>query len=136
MRKITKIVFHCSASDNPTQDIKDIRHYHKAIKGWSDVGYHYFIKKDGTIQPGRPISKMGAHVRGHNRDSIGVCFAGLNRFTKAQMVAAHKVLGIIKEQVGKRLPLYPHNHFTNRKTCPNFDVPKFLNGELAIIKEY
>ena len=48
---------------------------HKA-KGWSDIGYHYLVKLDGTIQAGRDVDIIGAHVKGHNSNSIGVVYVG------------------------------------------------------------
>jgi len=136
MREIDTIVFHCSASDNPNQDVGTMRQYHVFTKGWADIGYHYFIKKDGTIQEGRPIDKIGAHVARHNTGTVGVCFAGLNDFTKPQMEAAHEIIKIINKKVGKELALKGHNDYTKKKTCPNFDIPKFLKGELKIIRRF
>lgn len=133
MRKIDYIVFHCSASDAVNADnIAEIRKWHKA-RGWSDVGYHYFIRKNGMIEKGRPLERSGSHVAGHNAKSIGVCFSGLNTFTKEQMKSAHVVLAEIEKLVGKKLPIYPHNHFTKLKTCPNFNVTDFLANKLTII---
>jgi len=54
---------------------KKIRQWHK-LRGWSDIGYHYVIRRDGRIELGRPIEQVGAHVKGHNSDSIGVCMVG------------------------------------------------------------
>ena len=74
--KVDYLVVHCSAS-KPSQNwsIEDIRAMHKA-KGWSDVGYHAVIKRDGTIQYGRPMDVQGAHVLGYNNRSIGICMIG------------------------------------------------------------
>ena len=136
MRSIHTIIFHCSASDKREHDdVSVMRRWHKR-KGWSDVGYHYFIKKDGTIQKGRPIERTGAHVRGANRHTVGVCFHGLNHFTKAQMKAMHKVIEIIEDKVGKKLDKKCHNDYTRLKTCPNFVLEDFLKGKLTIIKKY
>ena len=136
MRQIDKIIFHCSASDNPKHDdVGVMRNWHQA-RGWYDVGYHYFIKKDGTIQDGRPLSQVGAHTAGHNTGSVGVCFHGLNDFTKPQMKAIHKVITLIEDKVGKPLQLASHRDFTNLKTCPNFVLDDFLKGKLTIVKIY
>lgn len=136
MRNIKKIIIHCSASDNKNHDsIAVIRRWHKA-KGYKDVGYHYFINKLGRIEQGRPLEQIGAHVRGHNRDSIGICLSGLNHFTDKQRESLKKLLKTIKKLTSKNLPVYPHNKFTKKKTCPNFDIEKFLNGNLEIIKQY
>lgn len=76
MREIDEIIIHCSAT-RPDQNISaaDINHWH-IIQGWEGIGYHFFIKLDGTIEPGRPINQVGAHCKGHNSNSIGICYAG------------------------------------------------------------
>lgn len=75
-RKITDIVVHCTATRSWQDfDVNDIRRMHKA-KGWSDIGYHYLVKLDGTIQAGRDVDIIGAHVSGHNVNSIGVVYVG------------------------------------------------------------
>ena len=81
MRKIDKIILHCSGTPELKDfDVEDIRDWHVNGNNWSDVGYHFIIKLDGTIQDGRPIKKIGAHVKGKNRSSIGICYiGGMNR---------------------------------------------------------
>lgn len=76
MRDINLIVVHCSAT-KPSQDISaaDVDRWHKA-KGWIGIGYHYFVKLDGTLELGRPEDITGAHAKGNNAHSIGVCYAG------------------------------------------------------------
>lgn len=70
------ITVHCSAT-RPSQDLSvaDIRamHYKKKYK---DIGYHYVIRLDGSVHKGRPVTRQGAHVRGHNEDNIGICLVG------------------------------------------------------------
>lgn len=75
-RTITNIVIHCTAT-RAWQDYSadDIRRMHKA-QGWSDIGYHYVVRLDGTIEEGRDIDIIGAHVSGHNKYSIGVVYVG------------------------------------------------------------
>lgn len=76
MRTINEIIIHCAAT-RPDQDFHaaDIDRWHKR-KGWDCIGYHFFIDLDGTIEPGRPIWKVGAHTLNHNKRSIGICYAG------------------------------------------------------------
>ena len=76
MRDVNKIIIHCSA----TQEGKEISaatidEWHKA-RGWRGIGYHYVIGLDGMIEYGRPITETGAHVKGHNKGSIGICYIG------------------------------------------------------------
>jgi len=75
-RTITDIVVHCTAT-RAWQDFSadDIRRMHKA-QGWSDIGYHYVVRLDGTIENGRDVDIIGAHVEGHNKNSIGVVYVG------------------------------------------------------------
>src|SRR3990172_1704713 len=81
MREINKIVIHCA--DTPAGkffDINDIRKWHTDPppkgRGWSDVGYHFVVLINGNIQIGRPLETPGAHVAGHNAESIGICYIG------------------------------------------------------------
>lgn len=79
---VRRIVLHYSAT-YPDQDygVEDIRKMHLA-RGWKDVGYHYIIRRNGRIEPGRPESVVGAHVAGHNTGSIGICcIGGIERAT-------------------------------------------------------
>lgn len=77
MRKITEFIIHCSAT-REGQDVTaaDIRRWHVKGNGWKDIGYHFVIHLDGTIELGRPIAEVGAHCAGHNAESIGICYVG------------------------------------------------------------
>lgn len=135
MRTINKLVVHCSWTP-PSMDIgvSTIRRWHRA-KGWLDVGYHYVIKRDGTVENGRPENQNGAHARGHNHDSIGICLIGgkgadggdETNFTEVQMNA-------LDELIETLLVSFPdagvigHNDLTDKKTCPTFDVKAWWQG--------
>ena len=76
MRNINEIIVHCAATpEGKDFTVADIRRWHKA-RGWSDIGYHYVVYRDGSVHKGRPVSKVGAHVRGRNRNTIGICYIG------------------------------------------------------------
>ena len=76
MRDINKIILHCSATQEGKDfNVEDIREWHLQ-RGFTDVGYHYVIKLDGTIQDGRNIRSIGAHCKGQNYGSIGICYIG------------------------------------------------------------
>jgi len=129
MRKIDEIIIHCSDSDiKAHDDIRVIRDWHVNERGWSDVGYHYFIRKDGTIQKGRSWDTVGAHCKGHNRRSLGVCLSGRHKFTPRQFKALEHVLERIWAKF-PAIPVYGHYEFSN-KSCPNFDVEDFLLNQL------
>lgn len=139
MREITDIVVHCSftkprVGQNPRIGVAEIRKWHTDPKpdgrGWRDVGYHYIIKRDGTLQLGRPIEQVGAHVRGVNLHSIGICLIGgmekrtgkaVNDYTPNQWQTLRMVVGGLAIQFPDSV-ISGHNNFTKSKTCPNFDV--------------
>jgi N-acetyl-anhydromuramyl-L-alanine amidase AmpD len=75
MRNIEKIIVHHSASGSAVTTVEKIDRWHKD-RGWSGIGYHYVIYPDGSVNKGRHINKTGAHCRGHNTGSIGICVAG------------------------------------------------------------
>lgn len=76
MRNIDRIVIHCSATeDGKDVTVKDITGWHKK-RGFRTIGYHYVIYLDGSINVGRPIKQLGAHARGYNDNSVGICYIG------------------------------------------------------------
>jgi N-acetylmuramoyl-L-alanine amidase len=93
--------------------------WHKA-RGWRKIGYHYFIKKDGTVEKGRELSEIGAHVYGQNSHSVGICLAGLVDFRVEQFESLKELLRELPD-----LPVYGHNEFNKNKECPVFDVTPF-----------
>lgn len=131
-RPIEKIIIHC-ADTYDTMDIgvKWIREIHIKEKGYSDIGYHFVIRRNGVVEDGRPIDKAGAHCRGHNYDSIGICLAGGLEcsFTEEQ----YKSLEIlVKELVDlydiPKQNIFGHRDFDKVKTCPNFEVSSWWKG--------
>ena len=131
MRKIDKIIVHCSGtSEFQDFDITNIKDWHVNGNGWSDVGYHFIIKLDGTIQDGRPLKKIGAHCFRKNRSSIGICYiGGMNRdMTEWEDTRAEKQkesLLLLINDLKERFPntiVYGHKDFTNKKLCPSFDA--------------
>lgn len=93
MRKINEIILHCSATPS-TMDIgaDTIRDWHVNGNGWSDIGYHIVIRRDGTIEDGRPINKIGSHCYGRNRHSIGICLVGEGKTHTAFIDKQYKAL--------------------------------------------
>ena len=76
MRYISEIIIHCSATKEGLDfNVNDLRRWHKA-QGWKDVGYHFVITLDGTIEQGRALEEIGSHTKGHNAHSIGICYIG------------------------------------------------------------
>ena len=126
-REVDRIFIHCSASNNPAHDdISVIRRWHKMDLGWSDVGYHYFIKKDGTLEIGRDLEKTPAAQRGHNVGTIAICLSGLEEedFTEEQFHTLYNLC----EEIGNQIPEVTfHGHCeVSDKTCPVFNYKKVL----------
>ncbi|MEQ9812395.1 MAG: N-acetylmuramoyl-L-alanine amidase [Azospirillaceae bacterium] len=130
MRPIRKIVIHCAATPEG-QDVKleAIRRYHVEQRGFSDIGYHWVIELDGTVRQGRPEWAIGAHVKGQNLDSIGVCYVGgltsdgrqpKDTRTPAQRRALVDLVRQIKQRHGP-LSVHGHREYAN-KACPCFEV--------------
>ena len=103
--------------------VEEIRNWHLQ-RGWSDIGYHYVVRKDGTIEQGRPIDKIGSHVKGQNTGSIGVCwvggYGGVDDRNEAQKDSLQKLIISLQVAFGK-MSLHGHNEYSS-KTCPNFNV--------------
>lgn len=140
------LVVHCSAT-RPTQDIgvKEITQWHRQ-RGFDTVGYHYIIRRNGEVEAGRPETAIGAHVKGHNASSIGVCLVGgvnaagkpENNFTAHQFAALRALLRQLRSRypttrvLGHR-DLSPDLNNDGRitpdefiKACPSFDVATWL----------
>jgi len=128
MRKIDKIIIHCSATPEG-RDVKmeTIRDWHLK-RGWSDIGYHYVIELDGKIVPARPLERVGAHCKGENTGSIGICYVGgvdqdmnpKDTRTDAQRSALHSLLYDLTDNFAKA-SIHGHNEFSS-KACPSFNV--------------
>lgn len=128
MRKITKIIVHCADTPEGRDDkAADIRRWHKA-RGFNDIGYHYVVDLDGTIEPGRDVTIAGAHATGYNADSIGVCYIGgadTDRKPKDTRTEEQKTaLRLLLKYLVQKYPgakIYGHRDFAN-KSCPSFDA--------------
>ena len=122
--KVKKIVIHCSATPNGREDkAEDIHRWHLGM-GWDGIGYHYVIEVAGKLSKGRPDYWMGSHALGYNANSIGICLIGTDKYNIDQ-------LSILNNLVRKLLVQHPgaevigHNEISD-KTCPGFDVQKWL----------
>lgn len=127
-RPINKIIIHCS--DTPaSMDIgaKEIDQWHKE-RGWLEIGYHDVMRRTGEIEEGRSVDKVGAHTKGHNKDSIGVCmvggYNGENNFTEAQFKSLARLIRAYRAMYPNAV-VNGHRDFSN-KQCPSFDVHKWM----------
>tara|TARA_R110000744_G_scaffold151448_1_gene264899 strand:+ start:265 stop:669 length:405 start_codon:yes stop_codon:yes gene_type:complete len=129
MRRIKKVIIHCSATPEG-RDVKTdtIRQWH-LDKGWSDIGYHYVIELDGSVNMGRDVSIVGAHTRGENKGSIGICYVGGMNMTMTkpedtrtdeQKEALRCLITDLKGRF-KNLTVHAHYDFS-AKACPSFNV--------------
>lgn len=134
LRAVDYLVVHCAAT-KASMDIgaADIKAWHRK-QGWLDIGYHYVIRRSGAVETGRPEDRPGAHARGFNHVSIGICLAGgvgedgktpENNFTDAQFAALRQLLNDLIQR-------YPHAKIVGHrdlpnvnKACPSFDVKEW-----------
>ena len=128
-RPVREIVMHCSATPaGRAVRLEEIRRWHVEERGWRDVGYHFVVELDGRVRPGRPLHQAGAHCRGHNAASVGVCYVGgldgamapADTRTPAQRQALDRLVELLRESLGP-LPVYGHRDFAP-KACPCFDA--------------
>ena len=129
MRLINKIIIHCSATpEGKDFTASDIQVWH-VKRGFNEIGYHFVIDLDGTVEHGRNIQRVGAHCLGQNRNSIGICYIGGlaedGKTPKDTRTEAQKksLLLLLKELKAKypRVTIHGHNEYA-AKDCPCFDV--------------
>jgi len=136
VRAIKKIIVHVSVSR--FGDMELIRAWHLE-RGFRDIGYHFVITNgiigsgdkyreadDALIQPGRPLSEPGAHTKGYNHDSIGICLIGNYHFTPLQFLRLDELITrLCKAHSIPRSEVYRHANFDPLKTCPNIPTAAF-----------
>ena len=141
------LVVHCSATQPKASFTwKTIDQMHRQ-RGWLGIGYHFVICTDGTIQRGRPVDSIGAHVSGHNSDSIGICLIGgvdsqskpVDNFTKEQKESLKQLLDYLRWEYKDEVSVCGHRDFPNvHKDCPCFDVKAWyhdIGAKYAIYDE-
>jgi len=143
---ISKIIVHASASpDSIDIGYREIKHLHTAPKNekidwygyetrgraWSDIGYHWIIRRDGRVEGGRSEDIPGAHAYGHNRNSIGVVWIGDKHIGFKQREQLLRVLrGLCNEHGVSVVDVIGHNELPGvNKACPIIDM-NLLRGDL------
>lgn len=150
MREIDAIVVH-GAWTRRTVDVgvAEIRQWHKD-RGFSDIGYHFVIRRDGTVETGRDIEKAGAHVKGHNKTTIGICLVGGRddmklpgielteevkqevlwefNYTEQQMDALVSLVRHLETKYPGSDILGHRDYAGVTKRCPGFDVRAYFGG--------
>lgn len=130
-RNIKELIVHCSATpEGKDYSVDTIRQWHLQ-RGFSDIGYHYVVYRDGSIHIGRDESIIGAHCTGHNTNSIGICYIGgvatdsktpKDTRTTEQKQSLVKLLKELKTKY-PQASIHSHRDFAN-KACPSFDATK------------
>ena len=139
MTRVDFLAIHCSATPaggkHETIGVNDIRRWHRE-RGFRDVGYHFVIKRDGTVENGRPTDQPGAHEPRINSRSIAVCLVGgappagseaarkglgENNFTDAQFEALKRVLTDLRRKYPKAEVIGHRDVPGVQKACPSFD---------------
>ena len=138
MRRIDKIILHCSATpEGKDYTVAQIDAWHRSRK-FDGIGYHYVIYRDGSVHAGRPVERAGAHCLGQNPNSIGVCYIGgcatdgktpKDTRTPGQRAALGR---LVKKLLGEHpgATVHGHNEFA-AKACPSFNVGEWL-AEIGI----
>jgi len=135
MRDIDFLVVHCAATKAKMDvGVKEIKKWH-LDRGWADIGYHYVIRRNGEIEKGRPDEVTGAHVAGHNKNSLGICLVGgiddeghaEPNFTEEQFNTLESLLDelLVKYDLMED-SILGHRDFPGvGKACPSFNVRKW-----------
>lgn len=152
MRQIDMIVVHCTATRPEWQSeqstkakVSEVKRWHKD-RGWSDIGYHYLIDRDGTIADGRPVERAGAHAKGYNSNSIGIAIFGGHggtandefeeNFTDAQDRALRRLIAQLQMEFPNINQVVGHNDLPKvTKACPTFKVQRWIKQDKTPEKE-
>lgn len=145
MRIINSVVIHCADTpDDKDFTASDIEEWHRQRaekEPWSwytdmngqtkYIGYHYVVRRNGSVENGRPENKIGCHCKGFNRESIGVVWVGRNKMEEHQRIALVQAVAQICINHGlQSMDVYGHFQFSPNKTCPNFSSENtFLSME-------
>ena len=144
MRKVDTLIVHCTATRaawwadrRPQEKVDEVRSWHVEERGWSDIGYHYLIDRDGTVVEGRPIEKTGAHAKGYNKTSVGIALFGGHggheddafdmHFTPEQDRALRKLIAQLRMEYPSINTVMGHNE-VSAKMCPCFQVTSWLSN--------
>jgi N-acetyl-anhydromuramyl-L-alanine amidase AmpD len=129
------IVVHCAATKAGMDiGVREVRQWH-VQRGFLDIGYHFVIRRNGTVEDGRPHDVVGAHVEGFNSRSIGICLAGgidskgkpENNFTPEQFNSL-KLMLIAQMRAYPHATVVGHNDLFKGKACPSFKVSDWLHS--------
>lgn len=133
-RTINMIVLHCSATRcDRDYTVQQLYHDHVEVNHWRYIGYHFYIRKDGRVEETRPLARMGAHAKGFNAHSIGICYEGglderglpADTRTHGQTMAMKRLVVQMKQQFPTIKQVLGHRDLPGvQKTCPCFDATR------------
>ena len=132
MRTVTLIIIHCSATpEGRSFGFEQCREDHIRHRGFKDIGYHFYITRDGDIHRGRPLEQVGAHCRNHNRHSVGICYeGGLDRRGRPKdtrtLEQKASLLALVRElkRVFPQALVVGHHDLNPQKVCPCFNAAR------------
>lgn len=142
MRSLNEIIVHCTATrpdwwtgTSAQVKVNEVRNWH-LDRGFSDVGYHYLIDRDGTVVTGRLLGRTGAHVKGRNTGTVGISLFGghggsasdmfEDNFTEEQDAALRKLIADLQKDHPSIFKISGHNEYSS-KACPCFNVRNWLS---------
>ena len=135
MRTINEIIVHCTATpEGKDYTVDDITRWHKE-RGFKTIGYHYVVYRDGSVHEGRPLAEVGAHCKGHNAHSIGVCYVGGltadgRKAKDTRTLEQKEALVLLLVRLKTQFPMakiHGHSDFA-AKECPSFDATREYAG--------
>lgn len=139
MRPLNEIIVHCTATRpdwwatrTTAQKVAEVKRWHVQDRGWSDIGYHFLIDRDGKVVAGRPLQTVGAHTQGHNTGTIGISLFGghgsaatdafFENYTPQQDKALRDLITHLMASYPTITKVSGHNEYA-AKACPGFNVP-------------
>ncbi len=126
--EVRYFMIHCSDSpQNRGDTAATIHQWHTTYPfNFDCIGYHKVILEDGTIEDGRPEYIQGAHCKGYNHCSLGICLIGTGDYTVRQLRSLKALIQSLKGKYKKGL-VAGHYQFDKKKSCPNMDIPDLMN---------
>ncbi len=152
-RKISGIIIHCSATPNGRwHNVEEIDEWHQD-RGFHRedqfrkrqnpqllaIGYHFIIYPNGALATGRHLDEVGAHAKGFNLKSIGICLLGTDKFSVEQWATLRGNVLAIQKNYPKnpQIRVIGHRDLPDvHKTCPGFDVPTWLEGGMYPLADH
>lgn len=143
---IDTIIIHCADTPNGSyRSAEDVDDWHRersfnrelleaeetnVSPHLKHIGYHFVIETTGQIRQGRSLEETGAHAKGYNTNSIGICLIGLDAFTHEQWESLRVLVLTLQDRFKNKLSVIGHNNVDQAKTCPGFNVTEWLHNNM------